>query len=246
MATIDLGKIKLVWRGTYNNSTAYTVDDVVEYTDGGILSAYICVADSTGNAPSSGGTAHASWNYMTKGSISGGFSSKQTFSSAGTHTYTKPTGITKIKVYITGGGASGAGGANSSEDQGGGGTRRVGGHRTTSLTATFRWVTSPQKCTHCLAGEVGEVSIDEAGLRASCMFPPASTIQWSATMAQPKHTLASLIKPARPTRYSFPATAGCPSSLQPLPTVVPTVVPEAGRNKKGRRKRLTRRKGTRK
>jgi len=67
MATIDLGKIKLVWKGTYNNSTAYTVDDVVEYTDSGITSAYICVANSTGNAPSTNGTAHASWNYMTKG-----------------------------------------------------------------------------------------------------------------------------------------------------------------------------------
>tara|TARA_B100000424_G_scaffold57887_1_gene41945 strand:+ start:111 stop:899 length:789 start_codon:yes stop_codon:yes gene_type:complete len=67
MATIDLGKIKLVWRGTYNNSTAYTVDDVVEYTDSGITSTYICVANSTGNAPSSSGTAHASWNYMAKG-----------------------------------------------------------------------------------------------------------------------------------------------------------------------------------
>ena len=39
MATIDLGKIKLDWKGTYNNSTAYTVDDVVEYTDSGITSA---------------------------------------------------------------------------------------------------------------------------------------------------------------------------------------------------------------
>ena len=67
MATIDLGKIKLVWRGTYNNSTAYTVDDVVEFTDGGVTSTYICVANSTGNNPSSGGTAHASWNYMAKG-----------------------------------------------------------------------------------------------------------------------------------------------------------------------------------
>ena len=67
MATIDLGKIKLVWKGTYNNSTAYTVDDVVEYTDSGITSTYICVANSTGNAPSSSGTAHASWNYMAKG-----------------------------------------------------------------------------------------------------------------------------------------------------------------------------------
>jgi len=67
MATIDLGKIKQVWRGTYNNSTAYTVDDLVEYTDTGITSTYICVANSTGNAPSSGGSAHASWNYMAKG-----------------------------------------------------------------------------------------------------------------------------------------------------------------------------------
>ena len=67
MATIDLGKIKQVWRGTYNNSTAYTVDDLVENTDSGITATYICVANSTGNAPSSSGTAHASWNYMAKG-----------------------------------------------------------------------------------------------------------------------------------------------------------------------------------
>ena len=69
MATIDLGKIKLVWRGTYNNSTAYVVDDIVEFTDSGITSTYICVANSTGNNPSSRGTAHASWNYMAKGVV---------------------------------------------------------------------------------------------------------------------------------------------------------------------------------
>tara|TARA_B100000287_G_scaffold203081_1_gene191741 strand:+ start:482 stop:1294 length:813 start_codon:yes stop_codon:yes gene_type:complete len=67
MATIQLGKIKQVWRGTYNNSTAYTVDDLVAYTDNNITSTYICVANSTGNAPSTGGTAHASWNYVAKG-----------------------------------------------------------------------------------------------------------------------------------------------------------------------------------
>ena len=73
MATIDLGKIKQVWRGTYNNGTAYTVDDLVEYTDtvGGspITSTYICVANSTGNVPSTNGTAHASWNYVAKGVV---------------------------------------------------------------------------------------------------------------------------------------------------------------------------------
>ncbi len=56
MAVIDLGKIKLTWRGTYNNSTAYVVDDVVAYTDTGVISTYICVANSTGNAPSSSGS----------------------------------------------------------------------------------------------------------------------------------------------------------------------------------------------
>ena len=67
MATIDLGKIKLKWRGTYAGGTAYTPDDVVYYVDGSVGSSYICVANSTGNAPSSGGTLHASWNYLAKG-----------------------------------------------------------------------------------------------------------------------------------------------------------------------------------
>ena len=67
MATIDLGKIKQVWRGTYNNGTSYAVDDLVEYTDGSVTSSYICTTASTGNAPSSGGTAHGSWAYVAKG-----------------------------------------------------------------------------------------------------------------------------------------------------------------------------------
>ena len=67
MATVNLGKIKLKWRGTYAGGTAYTPDDVVYYVDGSVGSSYVCVANTTGNAPSSGGTAHASWNYMAKG-----------------------------------------------------------------------------------------------------------------------------------------------------------------------------------
>ena len=71
MATIDLGKIKQVFRGTYNNSTAYTVDDLVSFTDtvGGLqnTSTYIAVANTTGNAPASGGTIHASWNLVAQG-----------------------------------------------------------------------------------------------------------------------------------------------------------------------------------
>ena len=67
MATIDLGKIKFNWRGTYAGGTAYVPDDVVYYVDGSVGSSYMCVANTTGNAPSSGGTPHASWQYLAKG-----------------------------------------------------------------------------------------------------------------------------------------------------------------------------------
>ena len=67
MATIDLGKIKFNWRNEYDGSTAYVPDDCVYYTDGSVVSSYICKTASTGNAPSSGGTLHASWEYLAKG-----------------------------------------------------------------------------------------------------------------------------------------------------------------------------------
>ena len=67
MATIDLGKIKQVFLGTYNNATAYVPDDLVVFTDTNITSTYICTTASTGNNPSSGGTAHANWAYVAKG-----------------------------------------------------------------------------------------------------------------------------------------------------------------------------------
>ncbi len=59
MATIDLGKIKLVNRGAYNNSTAYTVDDLVQ--SGGTT--YICIQNSTGNAV----TNTSYWNVLAQG-----------------------------------------------------------------------------------------------------------------------------------------------------------------------------------
>ena len=59
MATIDLGKIKLVNRGAYNNSTAYTVDDLVQ--SGG--STYICIQNSTGNAV----TNNSYWSVLAEG-----------------------------------------------------------------------------------------------------------------------------------------------------------------------------------
>ena len=68
MATIDLGKIKLVNKNTWDTNTTYTADDIFQYTDNGILSTYICVVSSSqGHTPSSSGTTHASWNFLAKG-----------------------------------------------------------------------------------------------------------------------------------------------------------------------------------
>ena len=47
MATVNLGNIKFNWKGAYNSSTAYVVDDVVSSSG----SSYICILASTGNAP---------------------------------------------------------------------------------------------------------------------------------------------------------------------------------------------------
>ena len=69
--TIDVGKIKLVWRGTYNSGTSYEVDDLVQYEDGSTISSYICVQNSTGNAPATSGTVNTTyWNLLSRGSNS--------------------------------------------------------------------------------------------------------------------------------------------------------------------------------
>ena len=46
METINFGKIKKVWKGAYDNSTAYTVDDIVSSA---VFHTY--AMDTTGNAP---------------------------------------------------------------------------------------------------------------------------------------------------------------------------------------------------
>ena len=71
MATIDLGKIKLKWRGDWSSGASYTADDVVAYADGGVTSSYIAVAASSNQAPSTGGTVNSSyWNFLAKGGAS--------------------------------------------------------------------------------------------------------------------------------------------------------------------------------
>ena len=54
MATIDIGKIKPVFKGTYNNSTAYVLDDIVYYNG----SSYVAKTSTTGNLP----TDTTKWN----------------------------------------------------------------------------------------------------------------------------------------------------------------------------------------
>ena len=59
MATVNLGRIKPVWKGAYSAGTAYIVDDVVSYNS----STYICTANSTGNLP----TDTSYWDVMAAG-----------------------------------------------------------------------------------------------------------------------------------------------------------------------------------
>ena len=62
---IDLGKIKLTWRGSYSPATEYEKDDLVFHD----VSSYICVADTpaTGTAPTPG-QSNATWKLFAKGS----------------------------------------------------------------------------------------------------------------------------------------------------------------------------------
>jgi hypothetical protein len=62
MATVNIGRLRFVWKGTYSGATAYVVDDVVYYAGG----SYVCIANTTGNAPSAAvNTAY--WNVMSVG-----------------------------------------------------------------------------------------------------------------------------------------------------------------------------------
>ena len=60
MAQIDIGKIKPVFKGTYDNSTAYVLDDIVYYNG----SSYVAKTSTTGNLP----TDNTKWNLLASGS----------------------------------------------------------------------------------------------------------------------------------------------------------------------------------
>jgi hypothetical protein len=56
MATINLGRVKPVFRGAYNASTSYVIDDIVTYQD----ETYIAITATTGNLP----TVTANWTKL--------------------------------------------------------------------------------------------------------------------------------------------------------------------------------------
>ena len=60
MATVNLGRIKPVWQGTWDSSTQYIADDIVYY--GG--HAWIAVTTSTNSAPADG---NSNWDKMSQG-----------------------------------------------------------------------------------------------------------------------------------------------------------------------------------
>lgn len=66
MATINLGKIRLNWRGTWSSATAYTVNDAV-YLNG---DSFVAVADNTNAQPLAAGVLNANWNYLSRGASS--------------------------------------------------------------------------------------------------------------------------------------------------------------------------------
>ena len=70
MATIDLGKVAFVWKGTYASGTTYESKDVVQYTDSGETSSYVYVnaSSASGQTPSTSGTVNTTyWNKMAGG-----------------------------------------------------------------------------------------------------------------------------------------------------------------------------------
>jgi hypothetical protein len=72
MATIDLGKISFIQKGTWASSTSYTAKDVVQYTDDNEVSSYVAVASSSNQAPSTNGTVNTSyWALFAKGATVG-------------------------------------------------------------------------------------------------------------------------------------------------------------------------------
>jgi hypothetical protein len=96
MATVNLGAIKFNWKGAYNNSTQYQVDDVV--SSGG--SSYICILASQGNAVSNG----TYWNQMSAAGTNGtnGTDVGTTITTQGDILYRDGSGLQRLAAGTSG------------------------------------------------------------------------------------------------------------------------------------------------
>ena len=97
MATINLGAIKFNWKGAYNNSTTYAVDDVV--SSGG--NSYVCIQASQGNAV---GNATAYWNIMSSAGTNGtnGTDLTSTLTTRGDIVYKGASALTRLPKGTSG------------------------------------------------------------------------------------------------------------------------------------------------
>jgi len=96
MATVNLGAIKFNWKGAYNNSTAYVVDDVVSSSG----SSYVCILASQGNAVSNG----TYWNIMSSAGTNGtnGTDLTSTLTAQGDILYRDGSGLAKLGAGTSG------------------------------------------------------------------------------------------------------------------------------------------------
>jgi len=93
MATLNLGNIKLNWKGAYSGGTAYVVDDVVSYSG----SSYICKLASTGNLPTDG----TYWDQMSSAGTNG-TDLTSTLTAQGDIVYRDGSGLAKLGAGTSG------------------------------------------------------------------------------------------------------------------------------------------------
>ena len=96
MATLNLGRIKPVFRGAYAGGTAYVIDDIV--TSGG--ETFICIQASTGNATSSA----SHWTKLAEKGTNGtdGTDLTSTLSTQGDIVYRDGSGLAKLGAGTSG------------------------------------------------------------------------------------------------------------------------------------------------
>ena len=97
MATINLGAIKFNWKGAYNSSTSYAVDDVV--SSGG--NSYVCIQAHSNQAV---GNATAYWNIMSSAGTNGtnGTDLTSTLTAQGDIVYRDGSGLQRLGAGTNG------------------------------------------------------------------------------------------------------------------------------------------------